>query len=171
MCYGYDYYKNQNLGLNIVMNVYWLIAFLPTWVIFALLGIGAAGLFAAMFIGKIPFISQYNLPIKIVAILLLICGVYLQGAAAYKDSVAKQVAEMKQKLAEAEAKGQKVNTEIVTKVLTETQVVHEKGRTITEYVDREIVKHDQDCRLPKEVINAHNAAATLDSSKLGEQNK
>lgn len=143
------------------MNVYWLIALLPTWVIFALLGIGALGLFAAFFVGKIPFINQYNFPIKLVSCILLICGFYLQGANAYKESVAKEVAELKQKLAEAKAEGAKVNTEIVEKIVTDTQVIREKGKTITEYVDREVVKYDNSCIVPKEVIDAHNMAATL----------
>lgn len=153
------------------MNVYWLIALLPTWVIFALLGVGAAGLFAAFFIGKIPFIKQYNFPIKLVSCILLICGFYLQGAAAYKASVAKEVAEMKQRLAEAEAKGAKVNTEIVEKIVKDTQVIREKGKTVTEYVDREVVKYDNTCVLPKEVINAHNMAATLNANPPEGENK
>ena len=143
------------------MNVFWLIALLPTWVIFALLAVGAAGLFAAFFIGKIPFIKQYNFPIKLVSTILLICGVYLQGASAYKDSVAKEVAELKQKLAEAEAKSQKTNVEIVEKIVKDTEIIRVKGKTITDFVDREVVKYDNTCIVPKEVIDAHNMAVTL----------
>lgn len=148
------------------MNIYWLLALLPTWVIFALLVVGAAGLFAAFFIGKIPFIKQYNFPIKIVSVLLLLCGIYLNGALAYKESTALAVAKLEKKLAEAEAKSQKTNTQIVEKVVKDTQVVREKGKTITQYVDREVVKYDNKCELPSEVIRAHNAAATMDPSKL-----
>jgi hypothetical protein len=153
------------------MNVYWLIALIPTWVIFTLLIAGAVGLFVAFFVGRIPFIKQYNFPIKLVSTILLICGVYLQGAAAYKQSVAVEVAELKVKLAEAEAKGAKTNTEIVEKIVKDTQVIREKGRTITEYVDREVIKYNNRCELPAEVINAHNAAATLDPSKLEGEKK
>ena len=53
-----------------------------------------------------------------------------------------------------------------TKVVKDTQVVREKGKTITQYVDREVVKYDNKCELPNEVIRAHNAAATMDASKL-----
>lgn len=148
------------------MNIYWLIALLPTWVIFTLLGVGAAGLFAAFFIGKIPFIKQYNFPIKLVSTLLLLCGIYLQGALAYKESTALAVAKLEKKLAEAEAKSQKTNVEIVEKVVKDTQVIREKGKTVTQYVDREVVKYENKCLLPSEVIRAHNAAATMDPSKL-----
>lgn len=148
------------------MNVFWLLVFLPKWVIAALIVLGVGGLLAATIIGKVPFISKYNLPIKIVSLVLLVCGLYLQGALGYKEATAQAVAELKAKLAEAEAKSQKVNTEIVTKYLTQTEVVHEKGRTITEYIDREVVKHDQDCHLPKEVINAHNMAADVNVDEV-----
>ena len=77
-----------------------------------------------------------------------------------------KVAEMEKKVAEAEVKSAKVNTEIVEKIVTQKQVVKQKGDTIIKYVDKEIVKYDtkylpgEICEIPKEFINAHNAAAT-----------
>jgi hypothetical protein len=153
------------------MNIYWLIAFMPKWLILALTIVGVVGFLAASFIGKIPFIKQYNLPIKIVSCLLIVCGVYLNGALAYKESTALAVAKLEKRLAEAEAKSQKTNVQIVEKVVKDTQVVREKGKTITQYVDREVIKHDNECKLPIEVIRAHNAAATMDPSKLEEDKK
>jgi uncharacterized protein YacL len=153
------------------MNVFWLIAFLPSFMITLLTVVGIVGLLVASFVGKIPFIKQYNLPIKIASLVLLVCGIYLQGAAAYKASTDKAVAELQSKLTKAEAKSAKTNTEIVEKIVKDTQVIHDKGKTITEYVDREVVKHDQDCTIPVEVIRAHNAAATLDPGKLDGEKK
>lgn len=148
------------------MNVYWLIALMPKWIITALIIIGVVGFLVASFIGKVPFINKYNLPIKIAAGFLFVCGVYLNGALAYKESTALAVAKLEKKLAEAEAKSQKTNVQIVEKVVKDTQVVREKGKTITQYVDREVVKYNNKCELPSEVIRAHNAAATMDPSKL-----
>lgn len=150
------------------MNIYWLIALLPTWIITTLLVVGVIGFLAATFIGKIPFIKQYNLPIKMIAGVLIVCGVYLQGALAYKQSTDRAVAELRVKLAQAEAKSATVNTEIVERVVTDTQVIREKGRTITEYVDREVVKYNDQCPVPSEVINAHNMAATLNANPAPE---
>jgi hypothetical protein len=148
------------------MSLYWILTFVPELVIHLVLVIGLIGLFVAAFVQAVPFINQYKFPIQIIALILCLTGVYFEGALGYKNSVAIEVAELKQKLAEAEAKGAKVNTEIVEKIVKDTQVIRQKGQTITEYVDREVVKHDQDCTIPKEVINAHNAAATMDISKL-----
>lgn len=153
------------------MNIFWLIALLPHFVITLLTVAGIVGLLVASFVGKVPFIKQYNLPIKIVSLVMLVCGIYLQGAAGYKAATDKAVAELQTKLAKAEAQSAKTNTEIVEKIVKDTQVIHEKGKTVTQYVDREIVKYDDKCELPAEVIRAHNAAATLDPSKLGGDKK
>lgn len=152
--------------------MYWMLSFVPFWTIHLILVIGLIGLFIAAFVQHVPFISQYKFPIQIVALILTLGGVYLEGAIGYKQSVAIEVAELRQKLAEAEAESAKTNTEIVERVVRDTQVIRERGRTITEYVDREVVKYDDTCQIPDEVINAHNMAATLNlnTEATGENN-
>lgn len=148
------------------MNIYWLLAFLPVWIIHSLFFVGVAGLLVAFFVQFIPFVNTYRYLIKIVSSILLVLGLFLQGALAYKESTALAVAKLEKKLAEAEAKSQKTNVEIVEKIVKDTEVVRVKGKTITEYIDREVVKYENKCPLPVEVIRAHNAAATMDPSKL-----
>lgn len=148
------------------MNVYWLLALLPVWIIHSLFFIGLAGLLVAFFVQFIPFVNTYRYLVKIVSSILLVIGLFLQGALAYKESTALAVAKLEKKLAEAEAKSQKTNVEIVEKIVKDTQVIREKGKTVTQYVDREVVKYNNKCELPSEVIKAHNAAATMDPSKL-----
>lgn len=143
------------------MSIFWILTFVPTFVFHLALIVGLVGLFAAAFVGRVPFITQYKLPIQLVSLILLLAAVFFQGALAYKQSVAVEVAELKLRLKDAEVKSVVTNTEIVEKIVTDTQVIREKGNTITEYVDREIVKYDNFCELPAEVINAHNMAATL----------
>ena len=148
------------------MNIYWILTLLPVWIIHTVLGAGVLGLFIAFFVQRIPFIKTYGYLIKIVSSILLVLGLFLQGALAYKESTALAVAKLEAKLAKAEAKSQKTNVEIVEKIVKDTEIVRVKGKTVTEYVDREIVKYDNYCELPAEVIRAHNAAATMDPSKL-----
>ena len=148
------------------MNIYWLLAFLPIWIIHSLLFVGVAGLLVAFFVQRVPIVNTYGYLIKIVSLVLVVLGLFLQGALAYKESTALAVAKLEKKLAEAEAKSQKTNVEIVEKIVKDTEIVRVKGKTVTEYIDREIVKYDNFCELPAEVIRAHNAAATMDPSKL-----
>jgi uncharacterized protein YacL len=148
------------------MNIYWLLTLLPVWIIHSVLGLGVLGLLIAFFVQRIPFVKTYGYLIKIFSSILLVLGLFLQGALAYKESTALAVAKLEAKLAKAEAKSQKTNVEIVEKIVTDTQVIRTKGKTITEYVDREVIKYENKCPLPSEVIRAHNAAATMDTSKL-----
>jgi uncharacterized protein YacL len=148
------------------MNIYWLLTLLPVWIIHTVLGLGVLGLLIAFFVQRIPFVKTYGYMIKIVSSILLVLGLFLQGALAYKESTALAVAQLEAKLAKAEAKSQKTNVEIVEKIVKDTEVIRVKGKTITEYVDREVVKYNNVCPLPSEVIRAHNAAATMDPSKL-----
>ena len=147
------------------MSIFWILTFVPTFVFNLALIVGVVGLLVSVVAGRVPFISQYKLPIQLLALALTIVAVFFQGALAYKHSVALEVAELKLKLQKAETKSVETNVEIVEKIVTDTQVIREKGKTITEYVDREIVKYDNFCELPTEVINAHNMAATLNLSE------
>ena len=148
------------------MNIYWILTLLPVWIIHTVLGAGVLGLLIAFFVQRIPFIKTYGYLIKIVSSILLVLGLFLQGALAYKESTALAVAKLEAKLAKAEAKSAQTNTVIVEKIVKDTEVVRVKGKTITEYVDREVIKYNTVCPLPSEVIRAHNAAATMDTSKL-----
>lgn len=153
------------------MSLYWILSVVPAFLISLVLVIGLVGFFVATFVGKIPFVSQYRLPIQVVSLLLIVTGVFLQGGLEYKKSMAIEVAELKQKLAEAEAKSQKTNVEIVEKIVKDTEVIRTKGKTVIEYVDREVIKYNDKCELPEEVINAHNMAVSLETNEKKEKDK
>ncbi len=79
--------------------------------------------------------------------------------------IVKDVKEMEAKVAAAEAKSQKVNVEIIEKVVKKTEYIKLRGQDIIKYVDRDIVKYDTkfapggQCEIPKEFITLHNKAA------------
>ena len=144
----------------------WILTILSNSVIHLIFGLGILGTIAGFFLGFIPFIKQYKLAIQISSVITLIFGIYLEGGLAdYKEWQLK-VKEMEAKVAEAEKKSAQENTKLVEKIITQKQIVKEKGNEIVKYVDREIVKYDTkyikggECELPQEVIKAHNAGAT-----------
>jgi 4-hydroxyphenylpyruvate dioxygenase-like putative hemolysin len=75
------------------------------------------------------------------------------------DSWLARVKDLEVKVAAAEAKSATTNTEIVEKTIVKTQVVRERGQDIVQYVDREVVKFDANCAVPKEFVTVHNRAA------------
>jgi translation elongation factor EF-Tu-like GTPase len=142
-----------------------LLEFLPNWVFHVLLIVGVLGLLASVVLKFIPVIKTYDFPVKVISILLIMTGVWFDGAMSNQAAWEARVAEMQVKVAEAEAQSEKTNVKIITKVVNKTQIVRTRGEDIIKYVDREIVKYDTKfapggvCEIPKEFIKAHNDAA------------
>jgi hypothetical protein len=82
----------------------------------------------------------------------------MSGSIANEKDWQLKIKELEVKLAEAEVKSEKVNVQIVEKIVTKKQIVKEQGKDIIKFVDREIVKYDQKCDIPIEVIKALNQA-------------
>jgi hypothetical protein len=103
----------------------------------------------------------------------LIFGFYLQGGRANEAEWQARVQELELRLAQAQVDSSKKNIEVQTQVVTKTRVLREKGDDIIRYIDREIVKNQEvvryieQCPVPKEIIDAHNAAAVLNQAAQG----
>lgn len=139
----------------------WILKWLPDWIFYGLLLIGLFG-YAVTYLLRfipIPAIYIYKTPIQIVSIALVVIGTFMSGAIHNDAQWLARVKEVEEKLAEAEQKSEQVNTEIQTKIVTKTQIIKEKGDEIVKYVDREIVKYDNTCVIPKEVVDTINKAA------------
>jgi len=147
----------------------WILSFLPDYVTHLIFFAGVIGTVAGFVLGFIPFIAPYKLPIQIISILVLSFGLYLEGGMADNQIWQLKVKEMEAKVAKAETESQKVNTEVITKILTKKQVIKEKGDDIVQFIDREVVKYNNICEIPEIVITTHNAAAKNDPTLLKKQ--
>lgn len=143
------------------MSVFWILTTVPIIVFHISFIVGILALVVSLFIGIVPFLTHYKLPIQLIALILIVSATFFEGALAYKQSIAVEVAELKLKLKEKELESTKTNVKIVEKVVTDTKVIREKGKTITEYIDREVVKYNDECRIPSKVIDIHNDAIML----------
>ena len=143
----------------------WLMNFLPDWIFHAILLAGVLGLLASFVLKFIPFFSTYNLLIQVGAIVLIVFGVWFEGAMSNQAEWEAKVAEMEVKVAEAEAKSQEENVKIITKTVKQLELVRTRGQDIIKYVDREVVKDREvikfveNCPIPEIIISTHNAAA------------
>ena len=143
----------------------WLMNFLPNWIFHAILLAGVLGLLASFILKVIPVISTYQLPIQTAAILLMVVGVWFEGAMSNQAEWESKVAEMQVKVEEAAVKSQEENVKIVTKTVKQLELVRTRGDDIINYVDREVVKDREvikfveNCPIPQIIVNTHNAAA------------
>jgi len=145
----------------------WIINWLPEAVVHLIFLAGIVGTIAGFVLGFIPFVSKYKLPIQIISLLLLSLGVYLEGGLAEKAKWELRVKKMEARIAAAAAEGQKVNTVIVEKIVTEKEYIRLKGQKVVEYIDREVKVFDSNCTVPEVAIKAHDMSAENEAPPTG----
>jgi len=118
----------------------WLLHLLPDsfilFITYCLLAVGFTGIILGFFLAKIPFVSQYRLPIQIVSIILFCLGLYWYGGYSNEMLWRERVAEMEAKVAAAEVKSKQLNKEIEAKTVERTKLIREKGKKQVEYITR-----------------------------------
>ena len=137
----------------------WLMHFLPDWIFHAVLVAGVMGLMASIVLKFVPVVSLYHVPIQILAVAMVIVGVWFEGGirneAAWRDRVAKLEAQV----AAAEQASLAANTVLDTQSKEKVRVIQAKQLIVKQYIDREVTKYDATCVIPSAVVKAHNAAA------------
>lgn len=134
----------------------WLLNYFPSWVFTLLFFSGIVAYLIPSTVKTLP----YGTLIKYMSVAIIFLATYLSGAKADHDAWKKRTADLEKQVLELQVKSEKSNAEVVTKVVTKQQVIKEKGQDIIKYIDREIVKYDNTCVLPKELLEVHNKAAT-----------
>ena len=151
-------------------QIMWMFNLMPDWFYHLIVILSILGLIVASVLKFVPFVSTYRLPIQVISVLLLVFGVWMEGGIVNEAKWEARVKELEEKVKIAEEKSTEKNVEIQEKVVTQTKVVREKGRDIIQYIDREVVKKEEvvkfieNCPIPKDIIDAHNAAATLNKA-------
>jgi cell division septum initiation protein DivIVA len=133
-----------------------LLNLLPDFVFHLMVIFGLLGIIASQFFSFIPFISSYTTPIKIISIILLVVGVWFEGAINNNESWKQKVAELEVKVANAETLSAETNLKLQENLNEKTKVIYDKKnetiKEITKYV------HD-DCRLSNVAVSLHNSSS------------
>ena len=140
----------------------WILSWLPNWIFYGMVLIGVIG-FTATYLFKyipVPFIYMYRKPIQIGSMLAIIFGTFMSGAIYDNEAWEARVKEMEAKVAKAEQQSKEANTVIESKVEKAKEKIVQKQIVVKQYIDREIVKYDNTCVIPKEFVEVHNKAAT-----------
>jgi hypothetical protein len=128
----------------------WLLSFLPSdfllFIINTVLVGGAIGAVVGFVGSRLPLIGNYANIIKYVSIALLCIGIYWKGGYSVEQEWRQRVAELEEKIKDAEAKSQQTNVVIETKIRERTKRVVEK-----------VI--DAKCELDPNVVSILNEAA------------
>ena len=142
-----------------------MLSLLPDWFWHLFTLVGVLAVFASFVLQKIPFVSQYKFPLKWGGIVVVLFGIWIEGGLTNEAKWQARVAEMEAKVAKAEAESKSANDKLNSKGAQKVKVIREKGIVIRQYVDREVTKYDESCKIPEPVIKAHNAAAKNEAIK------
>ena len=141
----------------------WILHFLPDSIILAFCNIllltGILATAAGFVAHRIPVLWSYQLAFKLGGILLLVLGVYFRGGLAVEQDWRERVATVEARLAQAEAASADANKQIDTRVQKQVTSIRQRMTYVKQYVDREVVRYNDQCVIPQTFINAHNAAA------------
>ena len=140
----------------------WILKFLPDWIFYGIFLVGVIG-FAVTYLFKyipVPFIYMYRKPIQIGSVLAIIFGTFMSGAIYDNEAWEARVREMEAKVAKAEQQSKEENEKINDKVEKVKEKIVQKQVVVKQYIDREVVKYDNSCVIPKEFVEVHNKAAT-----------
>jgi len=158
----------------------WIFTIFGDLVVHGIFTAGVLLTLAGFVLSFIPLFGRIKIPLQIIGLLTLVFGAYLEGALADNKLWEAKVLEAQAQVAKAEAEAARANTELQTKLGEQKQVIKEKGDTIIKYVDRykdrevlkeipgpervkveEVIKYVENCPVPKELLDIHNNAATM----------
>jgi hypothetical protein len=138
----------------------WLIEFLPFWIFHLIVLVGIGGIIVSEVLKFIPFVSMYRLPIQVASIIALVFGVYMEGGISNQEKWEARVAEVKLEMAKKETASVEATTKVVTKYVTQIQIVKEKGDVIVKEVPKYITKEsDAKCPIPNAFVVLHDSAS------------
>jgi hypothetical protein len=142
----------------------WILHFLPDsfliYVINAICLAGAAATVFGFFLGWVPFINRFKLPLQLLGIALLLAGVYFKGGYSTEMEWRARVAEVEKKVAIAEAKAKKANTQVQTKIVTKIVKIHDKAKIVKERIQQNKEVINRECKLSDEAVGIYNSSIT-----------
>ena len=158
----------------------WMIDLIPDWFWTLVLWAGILAITVSYLFGKIAFISQYKIVLRIAGVIATIVGVYFFGVIANEAKWQARVDELERQVKEAEAEGEAVKEKLAETIEEKKKLAQEKGKTVVRYVDRwrtkeilkevpvegpervrveEVIKYIENCPVPKELLDIHNQGA------------
>jgi hypothetical protein len=143
-----------------------LLNFIPDafllWVVNAILIAGIIGTVVAFFFGffirYLPWIIPYRMLLQIVALVLLIAGVYFKGGVGVEMEWRARVAQLEAQIKESEAKSKETNIQIQKVYVDKVRVVKEKQIVVQEKIVEKEKIIDAECKVVPETITILNDA-------------
>jgi len=147
----------------------WFLSFIPdAWLnlaVLSILGVGVLIYVLSYFVAFIPTLIPAKEPIRIIGTLLVVAGVYFYGSYDTEMSWRGKMAEQATAIEKAQEQSKIANAKIENDAKERIKVIYKNATIVKQYIDREVVKYDETCKIPDVVVKAHNAAAKNEAIK------
>jgi dsRNA-specific ribonuclease len=133
----------------------WILKWFPNWFFYSILIAGFVGIFISKYIP-----AYYRSATLAASIAAFVFGVFMAGGIHDNEAWLERVREMEAKVAKAEEESKDANDKISESLQANKQKLVEKKVIVKEFIDREIVKYNETCTIPHELIEVINKSAT-----------
>jgi hypothetical protein len=141
----------------------WIFSLIPDsylqYTIFGLILFGVFLYLVGTFTSLIPPLKPYAEVVKGISIFIILAGSYFLGGYGTEMEWRNRVSKLEEKVAKAEQLSKQANIKLDKKAQQQVKIIREKGIVVKQYIDREVVKYDNQCVIPKEFVKAHNDSA------------
>jgi hypothetical protein len=154
--------------IDLIPNFFW------TLVLWA----GVIALTASYVLGKIPFVAQYKIPLRVGGVIATLIGVYFYGVIANEAKWQARVTELEGKVKVAEEESTSANKKLDDAIAENKKLAAQKTKEVVKIIDKwrtreilkevegpervrveEVIKYIEQCPVPKEMIDIHNKGA------------
>jgi hypothetical protein len=136
----------------------WILEFLPDFVFHLIFIAGLLGLGASFVLKFVPFVTQYRIPIQVVASILIAIGLYMEGAISDNNAWVARVHEIEKKVAQAEAKSAEANTRLVTELAKSREKIAANQQAVKQAIQQNIQAINRQCKLTDVSVDMYNQA-------------
>lgn len=143
----------------------WILQWLPDWIFHLLLLVGLAGLAASVVLKFIPFVAHYRLPITWATSILIVFGVYMEGAISNEAAWQARVADLKLQVAKAEAASAEANGQLAGKLAAKDREIAVAQAALKNRIRAGAAAMDAVCKIPADVVAILNDAARTGAKK------
>ena len=134
----------------------WLLNWIPDFVFPLLILVGVLGIIISLFFGFMPFVNHYKLPIQIISIVVLVVGIWFQGANSNNNYWLAKVKDLEVKLARSETQSAQVNTILVEKILEKDKTIKDNKNEIKTAINKYV---SDECRLSNAAVVLYNSSS------------
>jgi glucose uptake protein GlcU len=136
----------------------WILKFVPDFVFHLIFIAGLLGLGASFVLKFVPFVTQYRVVIQVAASILIVVGLYMEGAISDNTAWVDRVHQMEKKVAEAQAQSADANTRLVTEIARNREKIASNQAAVKQAIQQNIQAINRQCKLTDVSVEMYNQA-------------